>query len=165
VLTHSRNHFKVMVGSIGVMKFEDARRALYQAPLAEFVKERKRLADELRAAGETKPAAKLKTLPRPSVSAWVTNQLYWHARDVFDAMLAAAAKLKKKDLSAAAAHREAIATLRQRAEAMLTDAGHSATSATLHKVQTNLAAISVQGFFPDEPGEITSDREAPGFGA
>jgi hypothetical protein len=146
------------------MKFEDARRALYQAPLAEFVNERKRLADELRAAGETKPAAKLRTLPRPSVSAWATNQVYWHARDVFDEMLAAAKKLKHNDLTATAAHRDAITKLRQRAEAMLTDAGHSATSATLHKVTTNLAAISVHGFFPDEPGELTSDRDAPGFG-
>jgi hypothetical protein len=146
------------------MKFEDARRALYQAPLAEFVKERKRLADDLRAAGETKPAAKLRTLPRPSVSAWATNQVYWHARDVFDEMLAAAKKLKHNDLTATAAHRDAITKLRQRAEAMLTDAGHSATSATLHKVTTNLAAISVHGFFPDEPGELTSDRDAPGFG-
>jgi hypothetical protein len=147
------------------MKFEDARRALYQAPLAEFVKERKRLADELRAAGETKPAAKLRTLPRPSVSAWATNQLYWHARDVFDEMLAAAKTLRKGDLSASTAHRDAIAKLRQRATAMLSDAGHSATSATLHKVATNLAAISARGdFFPDEPGEITSDRDPPGFG-
>ena len=146
------------------MTFEDARRALYQAPLAEFVKERKRLADELRAAGEAKLGAKLKTLPRPSVSAWATNQLYWHARDVFDAMLAAAQKLKHNDLTATTAHRDAIAKLRQRAEAMLTDAGHSATSATLHKVTTNLAAISVHGFFPDEPGEITTDRDPPGFG-
>ena len=148
------------------MKFEDARRALYQVPLAEFVKERKRLADELRAAGETKLGAKLRTLPRPSVSAWVTNQLYWHARDAFDAMLATAKILRKGDLSATAAHRDAIATLRQRATAMLTDAGHSATSATLHKVTTNLAAISARGdFFPDEPGEMTADRDPPGFGA
>jgi hypothetical protein len=147
------------------MKFEDARRALYQAPLAEFVKERKRLADELRAAGEAKLGAKLRTLPRPSVSAWVTNQLYWHARDAFDEMLAAAKTLRKGDLSASAAHRDAIAKLRQRAAAMLTDAGHSATSATLHKVATNLAAISAKGdFFPDEPGEMTADRDPPGFG-
>ena len=147
------------------MKFEDARRALYQAPLAEFVKERKRLADELRATGEAKLGAKLRTLPRPSVSAWVTNQLYWHARDAFDDMLAAAKTLRKGDLAASPAHRDAIAKLRQRATAMLTDAGHSATSATLHKVTTNLAAISAKGdFFPDESGEMTADRDPPGFG-
>jgi hypothetical protein len=148
------------------MTFEDARRALYQAPLADFVKERTRLANELRAAGEPKAGAKLRQQPRPSVSAWVTNQLYWHARDAFDAMLAAAATLRAGDLGATPAHREAVASLRQRATAMLTDAGHSATSATLHKVTTNLAAISARGdFFPDAPGEITTDRDAPGFGA
>ncbi len=151
--------------SIGEMTFEDARRALYQAPLAAFVKERTRLANELRAAGEIKAGAKLRQQPRPSVSAWATNQLYWHARDVFDAMLTAAITLRKGDLSATAAHREATASLRQRASAMLGDAGHSPTAATLHKVATNLAAISTRGdFFPDAPGEMTADRDAPGFG-
>jgi hypothetical protein len=48
---------------------------------------------------------------------------------------------------------------------MLTDAGHSATSATLHKVATNLAAISARGdFFPDAPGEITIFAVNPGDG-
>ena len=147
------------------MTFEEARRALYQAPLAEFVKERTRLANELRAAGEAKAGAKLRQQPRPSVSAWVTNQLYWHARDVFDAMLAAATTLRQGDLSATTAHRVATSSLRQRASAMITDAGHSAIPTTLHKVATNLAAISARGdFFPDEPGEMTTDRDAPGFG-
>jgi hypothetical protein len=148
------------------MAYEDSVRALYQVPLAEFVAERKRLSDELRAAGDKKGAAKLKQQPRPSVSAWVTNQLYWHARDVFDAMLATAAKIRAGDHAATAPHRDAIAQLRQRATAMLTDAGHAATSATLHKVGTNLAAISaLNGFFPDQPGEMTADRDPPGFGA
>ena len=147
------------------MTFEESRKALYQAPLADFVKERTRLADELRADGDKKAGAKLRQQPRPSVSAWVTNALYWHARDLFDDMLAAASTLRNGDLSATTAHRDALAALRQRATAMLTDAGHSATSATLHKVATNLAAISARGdFFPDEPGEITRDREPPGFG-
>jgi hypothetical protein len=146
------------------MAYADAARALHQVPLAQFVAERKRLADELRAAGDKKGGAKLRQLPRPSVSAWVTNQLYWHARDLYDEMMAAAAKLRDGDLGATAAHRDAIAKLRQRATAMLADAGHAATSATLHKVATNLAAISaLGGFFPDEPGEMTADRDPPGF--
>lgn len=147
------------------MAYADAARALYQVPLAQFTAERKRLADELRAAGDKKGGAKLRALPRPSVSAWVTNQLYWHARDRFDAMLAAAERLRGGDLAAQGDHRDAIAQLRQRATAMLTDAGHAPTSATLHKVSTNLAAISANGWFPDDPGEIATDREPPGFEA
>ncbi|MFT3696576.1 MAG: hypothetical protein QM831_25780 [Kofleriaceae bacterium] len=147
------------------MSFEDARRALYQAPLADFVKERTRLANELREDGEKKLAAKLKTMPRPSVSAWVTNQLWWNARETFEEMLAHAKKLRANDLSVSAAHRDSIATLRQCASDMLTNAGHAATPATLHKVQQNLAAISARGdFFPDEFGEMTGDRDPPGFG-
>jgi hypothetical protein len=146
------------------MAYEDAVRALYQVPLAEFVAERKRLADELRAAGDKKGGAKLRQTPRPSVSAWVTNQLYWHARDLFDVMLASAAKIRAGDHAATAAHRDAIAQLRQRATAMLTDAGHTPSSATLHKVTTNLAAISaLGGFFPDTAGEMSADRDPPGF--
>ena len=148
------------------MGYAESARALYQVPLAEFVAERKRLSDELRADGEKKLAAKLKSLPRPSVSAWVTNQLYWHARDVYDDLLATAEQIRTGDLGATAAHRDAIAQLRQRASAMLTDAGHAATSATLHKVTTNLAAIAaLAGFFPDDPGQMTADRAAPGFDA
>jgi hypothetical protein len=146
------------------MVYADAARALHQVPLAQFVAERKRLADELRTAGDRKGASKLRQLARPSVSAWVTNQLYWHARDLFDAMLATAARLRDGDLGAGGEHREAIAKLRERATAMLTDAGHAATSATLHKVVTNLAAIAaLGGFFPDEPGEMNADRDPPGF--
>jgi hypothetical protein len=148
------------------MAYADAVSALYQVPLSQFVAERKRLADELRAAGDKKGGAKLRQLPRPSVSAWVTNQLYWHARDVFGSMLATAARLRDGDMTANTEHREAIAQLRQRATVMLTDAGHAASSAVLHKVATNLAAISALGsFFPDGPGEMVIDRDPPGFEA
>jgi hypothetical protein len=146
--------------------YDDAVRALYRAPHGGFVAERKRLADELRAAGERAAASKLAKLPRPTISAWVVNQLYWHARDQFDVMLAAAQRLRDGDLAANAAHHEAIAKLRQRAGNLLADAGHTASEATLRRVTTNLAAIAATGGFePDPPGALAADREAPGFAA
>ena len=57
-------------------RFDDAVVELSQAPLASFIAERKRLAAELKAAGEPAEATKLAKLARPPVSAWVVNQLW-----------------------------------------------------------------------------------------
>jgi hypothetical protein len=146
------------------MPYPDALTELYQAPLATFVAERKRLAGNLKAEGDKAGAAKLLKLPRPTTSAWVVNQLYWHARDAFDALLATAERLRQADLAATAAHRDALATLRTRAQTFLTDAGHAPTEATLRRVTTTLAAVAATGgFTPDEPGTLAEDRDPPGF--
>ena len=49
--------------------------ALYAAPPARFVEERKRLARALRAAGRRAEAQAIEKLTRPTVSVWATNQL------------------------------------------------------------------------------------------
>jgi hypothetical protein len=139
---------------------------LYQAPLDQFIAERKRLAGELKAAGDAAAAKELGTRAKPPVSAWVTNQLWWHARDAFDELLAAADKLRKGQLAASAQHREALAKLRKRAAAMLEQAGHGATESTLRRVATTLSAIAASGSWdPDQPGTLSADRDPPGFEA
>jgi hypothetical protein len=139
---------------------------LYQAPLDQFIAERKRLAGELKAAGDAAAAKELGTRAKPPVSAWVTNQLWWHARDAFDELLAAADKLRKGQLAASAQHREALAQLRKRAAAMLEQAGHGATESTLRRVATTLSAIAASGSWdPDQPGTLSADRDPPGFEA
>jgi hypothetical protein len=146
------------------MSYARAVAELYQAPLASFVADRKRLAGELKAAGDKEGAAALGKLARPTSSAWAVNQLWWHARDAFDALLESADKLRKGDLRASAGHRDALAKLRARAAAMLKDAGHGATEATLRRVTQTLSAIAASGGWdPDPPGAIAADREAPGF--
>jgi hypothetical protein len=144
----------------------DAVQQLYQAPLSEFVAERKRLATELKLAGAADAAKSLLARKRPTMSAWVVNQLYWHARDAFDDMLETAARLRKGDLKASADHRNAIATLRKRASTILSEAGHSPTEATLRRVTTTLSALAATGGFdPDPPGALAEDRDPPGFEA
>lgn len=139
---------------------------LYQVPVSEFVAERKRLADELAKAGDAAGAKQLRARKRPTISAWVVNQLYWHARDAFDALMASAKRLREGDLDATPAHRDAIAKLRARAAAMLKDAQHAPTEATLRRVTGTLAALAATGGFdPDEPGALAEDREPPGFEA
>ena len=145
--------------------YDAALEELYQAPLPKFIAERKRLAAELKAKKEP-GATTLASKPKPPVSAWVVNQLWWHARDAFDDLLKTAEKLRKGQLSASAEHREVIAKLRKRAHSILEDAGHNANEATLRRITTTLAAIAAAGGFdPDAPGTLAEDRDPPGFEA
>jgi outer membrane biosynthesis protein TonB len=145
------------------MTYDDAVTALYQAPVDTFVAERKRLAGELKAAGDKAGATKLGKLGRPTLSAWAVNQLWWHAREAFDALFATAERIRGGELAAQAAHRDAIADLRGRAARILTDAGHNANEATLRRVTTSLSAVAAAGWEPDVPGAIAEDRETVGF--
>lgn len=148
------------------MDRRDALQALYGAPLAEFVAERKRLAGGLRAAGEEAAAKEVAARRRPTASAWAVNQLYWHARDPFDVLLATAGRLRRGELDAVRAHRDALADLRRRAAAILQEGGHAASPATLQRVTGTLSAIAAAGGFePDEPGALSADRAPPGFDA
>ena len=146
--------------------YDDAIAALYQTSVENFVAERKRLVGELRSAGDRDGAAALAKRARPTLSAWAVNQLYWRARESFDAMLATAARLRGGDVSATAAHRDAIARLRTRASEILVQGGHVASEAVLRRVASTLAALAASnGFDRDPPGALASDRDPPGFEA
>jgi hypothetical protein len=146
--------------------YDAALAELYQTPHGSFVDERKRLAAELKAAGDKSGAATLAKRARPTISAWVVNQLWWHARDAFSILLASASRLRDGDLAATSAHRDALAKLRTRAAAILSDAGHAATESTLRRVAQTLAAIAATGSWePDPPGALAADRDPPGFDA
>jgi len=146
--------------------FDDAVQALARVPLASFVAERKRQVAALRAAGDKAGAKALAERRRPTMSAWAVNQLHWQEQATLDALIAAAGRLRDGDRSAAAAHREALAALRNRAAVILADAGHAANEAVLRRVTTTLSALAVAGgFAPDLPGALTDDREPPGFEA
>lgn len=146
------------------MTYEEAISALYRAPHGEFVAERKRLSAELTTAGDKTSAGVLTKHNRPSVSAWAVNQLWWRDAAAVEALFASGSRVRKGDLGAAAAHRQATASLVTRAAALLEEAGHSASEATLRKVSANLAALAAAGgFAPDPPGALRSDRDPPGF--
>jgi hypothetical protein len=146
--------------------FDEAVAELFRGPHATFVAERKRLAAELKAAGDKPGAATLGKLGRPPLSAWAVNQLWWQARADFDALLETAKKMRGGDLGATSSHREALNTLRARAAKMLTDAGNAANEATLRRVATTLSAIAAHGGFgPEAAGALTDDRDPPGFDA
>ena len=140
--------------------------ALYTAPLASFITERNRLATALRAAGKGDAAKEIARHRRPTVSAWAVNQLYWHERGAFDALLAAATRLRKGDLKETGPYREALREAHRRAAAILRRSPHAPTDATMRRVMGTLAAVAASGSFdPDPPGTLTADREPPGFEA
>jgi hypothetical protein len=143
------------------VKLDAAIRELYQAPVDQFVAERKRLAKELDKADGKALLAKR----RPTISAWVVNQLWWHARDAFDKLMKTADELragKQVDKQ----HREAMATLRARASTMLKDAGHAPSESVLRRVTTTLSALAAAGTWePSQPGALADDLDPPGFGA
>ena len=149
-----------------VASYDDAVAELSRGPHATFVAERKRLAGELKAAGDKAGAGTLGKLGRPPISAWVVNQLWWQARPEFDALLDTAKRIRGGELGATPAHREAIGALRSRAATILTEAGNAANDATLRRVATTLSAIAAHGgFAPDPAGALTDDRDPPGFEA
>jgi hypothetical protein len=148
------------------MRYDDAVESLFQAPHDQFVTERKRLAGELKAAGDKDGAARLAKLARPPISAWVVDQLWWRARAAFEALFESADLVRRGDLGASGAHREALAALRVHAIQILTDAQHGTTESTLRRVAQTLSALAAAGTWdPDPPGALSADRDPPGFEA
>jgi hypothetical protein len=148
------------------MRYEDAVESLFRAPHEQFVTERKRLAGELKAAGDKAGAGKLAKLARPPISAWVVDQLWWRSRDAFEALFATAEQLRRGELGGTAAHRDAIVRLRAQAAQLLEEAGHAANEATLRRVTQTLSALAAAGdWAPDLPGALSADRDPPGFEA
>jgi len=143
---------------------EAATATLFQAPLDEFVAERKRLCAELKAAGDKAAAERLARYKRPTLSVWLVNQLWWQARHDFSELLQAAARVSQGELSASDTYRRALASLRQIANRLCNATGRTASEATLRRVSTTLASLAASGgFAPDAPGALQNDRDPPGF--
>jgi hypothetical protein len=106
----------------GVTELEQAVDQLHAAPLEEFVAERKRLAKELREAGDRDAAAQLAKFPKPTPPAWALNNLAREQPETVSAWLDAVAGLREATenadkssgdavRAAIAAHRDATRTL------------------------------------------------------
>jgi hypothetical protein len=81
---------------------------LHAVPLEDFVAERKRLAKELRAAGDRESAAALAKLPKPSAPAWALNHLAREQPDVVGGWLEAAEALRDASANADKASGDAL---------------------------------------------------------
>jgi hypothetical protein len=148
---------------------------LFDQPLAQFTAARNALATRLKKDGRAGDSERVRSLAKPSVSAWAVNQLYWKHRDAFDALIAAGnrlrsahtAQLTNKDADTrgpSAARREALARLLQLADALLRNSGHSPTPETMRRISTTLEALSAGvSTLGVSAGRLTGDVDSPGF--
>ncbi len=149
--------------------------ALFRLPLADFTAARNALATELKKAGDREAAAAVAALAKPSASAWAVNALYWNERPLFDAFLAAGARLVTAQRSGGAdafrdaqkQRKDALLGLMKKAEATLALAWHGATPALLGRISQSLESLAVRGGAPEGMalGQLVEDLEPPGFDA
>ncbi len=150
---------------------------LFQLPVTEYTAARNALAASLKAAGRTKDATAVKALPKPSLSAWTVNQLYWRHRKAFNRLMAAGERLTNAQASQLAgrggelrapieAHRAALGEAITRAAALLRNAGHAPAPDLTRRIATTLEALASFGGQSSAPdGRLTRDLDPPGFEA
>jgi hypothetical protein len=132
----------------------DAWRTLYAAAPEDFVKERDRLARELKAAGQGDAAAALKKAKKPALPVWALNQVAQARRELIEDLLEAGAamadvhqalaeggKAAADFKGSAAGYRQAIAAVVAAARAALEDAGHGADAGALRRIERSLEAL------------------------
>jgi hypothetical protein len=140
---------------------------LYRLPPGEFTTARNVLAKARGAAG-----AAIKALEKPSLPAWGVNQVYWHDRSTFDALVEASTTMRQAhvqvisgrsaDVGAAeAAHAVALKAAVSSARRLIEAAGEKATPATIDAITETLQALPTD----DEPGRLTKPLKPMGFGA
>jgi hypothetical protein len=150
--------------------------SLFKLPLAEFTSARNELARDLKKANRVDEAERVKAIPKPSLSAWAVNQLYWNHRNEFNRLLDAGKQLAEAQAAQLngtpadvrpriTARREAVAGLLQMADSLLRAGGHAATPDTLRRIETTLDALSTSTSVPGrpEPGRLTEDVAPLGF--
>jgi hypothetical protein len=164
----------VDIGSVTTGKLNAEVDELFKLPLAEFTGARNALAARLKQSGRANDAHLVKTLTKPSISAWTVNQLYWNHRKAFDALLAAGQRIRKAQTSGFAgkgmresldARREELVHLSDLATSLLAEAGHNPGPDTIRRITTTLEALSALGTLEDGPtlGRLSQDVDPPGF--
>jgi hypothetical protein len=138
---------------------------LYALPPGEFIAARNALA---KSAGRN--AADVRRLAKPSLPAWAVNQLYWKRRADYDALVKAAADLRKIHKAILGGHRSdirdatkdhdaAIDRALKSTLALLRDEGQPVTDATRQAIQTTLRALPGD----EAPGRLTRALQPGGF--
>jgi len=142
---------------------------LYKGPLSEFVPARTRLAKTL-----TGPEAqRVKALKKPTLVPWAVNQVYWHARPVYDRLAKSGAALRSAQIAALSGRppnvRGATESHRKAISEAVAEASRLATRADTHPSAEELArmfeAISVTPELPDPPGRLVKTLAPAGFEA
>jgi hypothetical protein len=142
---------------------------LYKGPLQEFVAGRAVLAKTL--TGDE--ARRVKGLLKPTVVPWAVNQVYWHARPVYDRLVSSGEKLRAAQIEAlkgrsadvrraSDAHRQAVADAVTEGLRLASVAGAHPGADELTKT---LEAVSLARDLPEQPGRLTKVLRPAGFEA
>ena len=142
---------------------------LYQGPLGDFVAARTALARTLK--GDD--AKRVKALQKPAVVAWAVNQVYWHARPVYDRLIKSGAALRAAQIAARGGrsadvrgagetHRKAIADAVKNAQRL---AASYAVHPNADAISQTFEALSLATSAVEPAGRLTKPMSPAGFEA
>jgi hypothetical protein len=149
---------------------------LFRLPLEEFIEARNTLAGRLRKAGRREDESSVRTLPKPSVTAWAVNQVWWTDRHAFEAMIEAGRRLRDAQQASLRGEgsnvREAVEA-RQDAIAAVLDLAVRAMGGTdrvgpamRQRIGATCDALATGEMPPGtRPGRLTQDLQPAGLGA
>jgi hypothetical protein len=154
-----------------MLTLDDVLTQLATAPPAEFVRERNALVARLTKLGQKAAAARVKTVPKPTVSVWAVNRLARETPKGVERLITASARMRAAQLgggdlrAARASYQAALAHLSERAAAILREPGLGASQQVLLRVETTLtAAAAARELRPVlRQGRLERDLAARGF--
>jgi len=142
---------------------------LYRQPLDAFIDARNALAKTL--SGDD--AKQVRKLTKPTVVPWAVNQVYWHARPLFQAVMTTGGRVRKEQVAALEGrkadvrganeeHRRAVADAVREAVKLAAGAGSQPSTDLLTRTFEALA-LAVEP--PEPPGRLTRPLQPSGFEA
>ena len=152
-------------------------RNLYQGPLDEFTPARNALASRLRKEKRADDASEVKSLPKPTPSAWAVNLLFARDPEKMKELLAAGKRARTAQREAVSGKgveslRESIRSarslsdeLRWDAAQILSDQGRAPSRTIVERIAANLQALAFSPAAAEEAerGWLDRDLDPPGF--
>jgi hypothetical protein len=152
--------------------------ALFQLSPPQFVAARNELAAQLKKAGRDDVAKWVKSLPKPSISAWTVNQLYWKHRAAFEKLLATGERFRQGQAAKLAGkgadlhrllneRREELSAMARLAAEILQRSSGASPPGVMRRITASLEALSAYGTLEGAPraGRLVGDVDPLGFDA
>jgi hypothetical protein len=154
--------------------------ALYQVPLTDFTAARNALAARVKGEQGAEAANAIKALQKPSIPAWVVNQLFWRDRREFEKVTKAGDRLRAAQQLRLAGHgdaddlreaitarQEAIQALNNRAKEIMRSGGLTLSPDMLQRISTTIESLSAYGTSEAAPraGRLVDEVKPPGLEA